>query len=335
MGDVLFTTPLLAALKAAYPSSWLAVATSAGCAPVLLDNPQVDELIAVPPLIGLRGVRAVAAQLRAKGFDTALVPDRSPTLGLVVALAGIPRRAGLDSGRRGMLYTDRVRVRPGPTTLHEAAIYAQVGAAIGAPLPVGQGTEYHPPASAVTAMAHRVAVHGWASPLWVIHPGGGVNPGQTFTPKRWPPERFAALADGLRDAHGGTVLLVGAASDADAVRAVRAAMRGPSVDLTDALSLAELQALAYRARLYIGNDTGMTHLAHAAGVPTVAVFGPTSSIQYGLYGKEGMMAVGKAPWSPCWRDGRLACTCGTIRCMQSVTVAAVQDAAAQVLGDSL
>ena len=140
------------------------------------------------------------------------------------------------------------------------------------------------------------------------------------------------LADELLDAHGGTALLLGTETDADAVRAVRGAMRHPSVDLTGALDFGAWQALAQQAALYIGNDTGMTHCALAGGAPTLAIFGPTDPRQYGLYGGRGMMAVGHVPWSPCFRRGRLACTCGTIRCMERVTVAAVRAAAEQLIG---
>jgi ADP-heptose:LPS heptosyltransferase len=332
MGDVLFATPLLAAIKAAYPDSTLTAATGAWSAPVLAGNPHVGAILAVPSRIGLRDLWQWARRIRAEQFDLALVPDRSPVYGVLVALAGIPRRAGLDSGGRGFLYTDRVSIEPDDHSIHEADVYGRIGTAIGAPPIAGQGTEYRPPADAVARVAAMIAERGWQSPLWVIHPGGGVNPGMTLHPKRWLPERFAALADELLDARGGTVLLLGTETDADAVRAVRGAMRRPSVDLTGALDFGEGQALAQQAALYVGNDTAMTHCALAGGARTLAIFGPTDPRQYGLYGGRGMMAVGHLPWSPCFRRGRLACTCGTIRCMESVTVAAVRAAAEQIIG---
>jgi ADP-heptose:LPS heptosyltransferase len=326
MGDVLFATPLLAALKAAYPTSWLAVATSEWCKPVLAGNPHVDAIRDVPPRIGIRAVWGWARILHAEGFDLAMVPDRSPVLGLLVTLAGIPRRAGLDSGGRGFLYTDRVSIAPDAHGEHVAALYSRVGAAVGAPPVRGRGTEYRPPDTALCAADALIAARGWQPPLWVIHPGGGVNPGMRLTPKRWHAERFAALADGLLELHGGT------ATDAEAVRAVRAAMRHPAEDLTGALDFDAWQALSQRATLYIGNDTGMTHCALAGGAPTLCIFGPTDARQYGLYGGWGINISGRMPWSPCFRRGRLACTCGTIRCMEAVTVAAVRDAAERLIG---
>jgi len=335
MGDVLFTTPLLAAVKAAYPGSHLTFATGAWSAMVVADNPQVDALLAVSSRIGLRDLWEWAGRLREAGFDCALVPDRSPVLGLLVALAGIRRRVGLDSGGRGFLYTDRVAIMPDDHSIHEAELYGRVGTAIGAPTLPGQGTEYRPPAAAIARVAAMIAEGGWQRPLWAIHPGGGVNPGMALTPKRWPTERFAALADGLLESYGGTALLLGAETDADAVRTVRSAMRHPSVDLTGTLDFALLEAVAHHATLYIGNDSGTTHCALAGGTPTLCIFGPTDARQYGLYGGRGIMVVGRVPWSPCFRRGRLSCTCGTIRCMDAVTVAAVRAAADQLVGDTL
>lgn len=332
MGDVLFTTPLLAAIKATYPNSHVTVATSAWSAPVLVNNPHVDAILTVPSRVGFRDLRAWAGKLRAERFELALVPDRSPVYGLLVTLAGIPRRAGLDSGGRGFLYSDRVPLGPDDHTLHEADLYARVGTVVGVPPIPGRGTEYRPPADAVERVDAMIAERGWRSPFWVIHPGGGVNPGMALTPKRWPPERFATLADGLLDTHGGTVLLLGSETDAEAVRAVGGTMRHPAVDLTGALDFGMGQALARRAALYIGNDTAMTHCALASGARTLAIFGPTDPRQYGLYGGRGVMAAGHVPWSPCFRRGRLACTCGTIRCMQAVTVAAVRAAADELIG---
>ncbi|MHB8646114.1 MAG: glycosyltransferase family 9 protein [Thermomicrobiales bacterium] len=332
MGDVLFTTPLLAAIKAAYPRSHLTFATSAWCAPVIVDNPHVDVVLDVPSRIGLRDLSEWAKRLRAENFDCALVPDRSPLLGVLVAVAGIPRRVGLDSGGRGFLYTDRVAMGPDDHAIHEADLYGRVGTAIGAPPVSGQGTEYRPPADAVARAGAMIAEHGWQRPIWVLHPGGGVNPGMALTPKRWSPDRFAMLADDLLASYGGTTLLLGAETDADAVRALRSAMHHPSIDLTGTLDFAMVLAVAHHATLYIGNDSGATHCALAGGTPTICIFGPTDARQYGLYGGRGMMVVGRVPWSPCFRRGRLACTCGTIRCMESVTVEAVRAAADQLIG---
>ena len=88
--------------------------------------------------------------------------------------------------------------------------------------------------------------------------------------RRWPAERFAALADAAADA-GRRVVITGTASDAPAVAALRRAMRHPAVDLAGRTSLWTLGALLQGAERLLCNDTGVSHVAAALGVPSVVV----------------------------------------------------------------
>jgi ADP-heptose:LPS heptosyltransferase len=89
--------------------------------------------------------------------------------------------------------------------------------------------------------------------------------------RRWPPERFAAVADALAE-RGALVVLVGAPADAGLSSAVRRAMRHQAADLTGRLSLCGLTGLLARCALLVGNDSGPRHLAAAVGTATVAVY---------------------------------------------------------------
>jgi ADP-heptose:LPS heptosyltransferase len=101
--------------------------------------------------------------------------------------------------------------------------------------------------------------------------------------KRWPPEHFAALADRLARKLDTQVILLGGPNDTDIIDAVRSRMATPAAALVGTLSFAEIALLASRSRLYVGNDTGLTHLAAAAGAPTAAIFGPSDPRRYALF----------------------------------------------------
>ncbi|HLJ69195.1 MAG TPA: glycosyltransferase family 9 protein [Chloroflexota bacterium] len=101
----------------------------------------------------------------------------------------------------------------------------------------------------------------------LVHPGAGA------TWKRWPAERFAALVDHLAS-HGVDVGLVEGPADREAVAAVLEQV-GAQPPIVSAASPVELARVLSAARLVVGNDSGVTHLAAAAGVPTLALFGPT------------------------------------------------------------
>ncbi|MEO8497804.1 MAG: glycosyltransferase family 9 protein, partial [Planctomycetota bacterium] len=153
-------------------------------------------------------------------------------------------------------------------------------------------------------MRERVKSAGLSGRYLVIHPGGGRNPGMILDAKRYPPDKLARLGNQLQ-AHppapspslrlwrggadlrsgGGEVVVIGAPSDQPLVDAVTSALTVPHAAFTD-LTFGQIAALAADSALYIGNDTGMTHLAAAAGAKTVAIFGPTDPRRYAPFAPD-------------------------------------------------
>lgn len=280
-------TALARAIKAAWPATELDFAVGDHSRPALAGNPDIRALVDASGC--LRGERpAIAAprlawRLRRRRYGMAFVPDRSPITAVVARLAGIPVRVGLDSGGRGRWHTIRVPVPPGR---HEIELYLDLARAVGLPVP-DQPRPVFVPAAADRARAGALLGNdagGRTGPRVAIHPGGGVNPGMAMLGKRWPAERFAAVADGLAAA-GARIVLLGGPGDQAAVAAVLAAAapatRDRLIDGAGRLSLGEVGAVIERCDLYLGNDTGVTHLAAAVGTPVVAVFGPTRPDRYG------------------------------------------------------
>jgi len=116
-----------------------------------------------------------------------------------------------------------------------------------------------------------------------IHPAGGRNPGMYLPAKRWPPERFAAIADRVIESLGGTVVLIGGPGDEGVAAAVIERMTNEPLDLTGQLTWGETGAVLEKSDLCLGNDTGAMHLAVAVGTPVVAIFGPSDPRIYGPY----------------------------------------------------
>ena len=119
-----------------------------------------------------------------------------------------------------------------------------------------------------------------ARPYLVAHPGGGSNPGMTLESKRYPPAQLAALLDHVAEARKASLILLGGPDDSALVAEVAAKLKRPAVSWVGELSFAEIAALAAGALGYIGNDSGFTHLAAAAGAPTVMIMGPTDPARY-------------------------------------------------------
>jgi ADP-heptose:LPS heptosyltransferase len=292
LGDVLLTTAAVRAVAEALPAAQLDYLVGRAAAPGLINNPRLAEAIELAP--GPRGYLAALRRLRAGRYDLALVFDRAPQWALLPFLAGVPVRAGLDSLHRGLGLTHRVRPAAGQ---HEVDLAAGVVRALG--LPVADLTEEYAPSAAGRARAADLLAEAAPNrPRVALHPAGGVNPGMTLLAKRWPPERFAALIARL-GAAGATPILTGAPADRGVADAVLAALPPDAprpLDLTGRLDLDGHAALAAQCDLYVGHDSGPTHLATAVGTPTVVIFGPTSPAIYAPPG---------AHVRPVWRGARL------------------------------
>ncbi len=123
-------------------------------------------------------------------------------------------------------------------------------------------------------------------------------PTANWAPKVWPSERFAALFHGLAAAAGfeGAVPAVIAgpgAAEAAMARPVLDALPA-AIDIVGRLSLPEIAAFLARSSLFVGNDSGLMHLAAAAGTPTLGLFGPTNAAEYGPSGRLAVALPGAA-----------------------------------------
>lgn len=291
-GDALLATPGISLLRAALPAARLDALCGAAGAIAFRHAGLLDTVTVLP-----RGAAArisLVRRLRGEAYDGlvylhSLVTARGALKHrLLVAGLGAPVCVGLapPANWRGSFLTHSVP-DPGYGTCHVVESFEAVAAMA---LAVYQGRaskrvdleqrrlRFHP-GSLAEAAAAKLAASWPRQGGWVaLHPGGGVF----SLARRWPAERFAALAETLV-ARGHGVALIG--RDTDGTRAVKAVCRAPVLDLTDACDLPTLGALMPRFRRLITNDSGVMHLAVAMGTPVTAIFGPSNDRAWG-------------PWDP-------------------------------------
>ncbi|HEX6384457.1 MAG TPA: glycosyltransferase family 9 protein [Anaerolineae bacterium] len=293
LSQVMLTTPLLAALSRAFPRARFDWAVSDWARPAVAGNPRLTELISTGSGRlgegGWREIRALVQQLRQEEYDTCFIPGRSALLSLVAWQAGIPQRVGLNVDGRGFAHTIAVPLPAGER--HTAAIYLAIAAAAGIDTRTGglPPMEFYPSDAARTAVTKRLIDElDWLgdAPLVIMHPGGGANPVQTDRRKQWPAERFVLLGNHLVRKYQARVLLVGGKADRPLAEAIAGMMPAPVVSWAGRISLGEIGALGEVADLYVGNDTGPTHVAAAAGCRTLAIFGPTDPAVSAPYGNR-------------------------------------------------
>lgn len=163
-----------------------------------------------------------------------------------------------------------------------------------------------------------------------------VSPAASAPYKEWAPERFAALIDALTGPggamEGAAAALFGGPGDEATAKAVRAACtHADIIDLTGRLALPETAACLSRARLFVGNDSGLMHMAAAAGIPTLGLFGPTDERIYGPWGDRARsIHAGEAADE----NARGTLRHATESLMGALEVGAVIDAAQALLADT-
>ncbi len=295
IGDVVLATAALQALRRAYPDAHIVWAVGSWSKPAVEHHPLLDGVIdtgaAALPVRTPGGLLRFVRQLRAGNFDLTVSLVRSPLMSLAVLLSGIPQRAGIDSAGRGFGYTVRARIDPN-VPRHEAEIYLDVIRALDidtagcyASVPVSEADR--------ASVAAKLREQGIDGMYLVVNPAGGRNPGMVMDAKRYPPEQLAALANRLVPALGAAVVVIGGRGDEALVEAVQVRLDAKAAAFVGALSFGEIAALARGARLYLGNDTGLTHLAAAAGAKTVMILGPSDPARYAPFA-PGALAL----WQP-------------------------------------
>lgn len=321
IGDVVLTTPALSALHEAHPDAHIGLLTTPAAAAVVAGTGLVDAIYTLPRFkIARRETLTVFAAIRRDRYDSVLYFHRLTTRAGVWKYAalgyvsGAKQRVGLDNGR-GWFLTDRAP-DPGFDAAHQSDAWLKVAALVGAnpaPRPLTVACE---PFALPDAPEH-IAVHAGS---------GGFS-----TARRWSPEQLASAADTLASERGAQIVVVGTSGD-DTPQLLRH-LKSPALDLTGKTTVPQLVDVLRQCALYLGSDSGVTHLAAASGTPTVAVFGPTNDRAYRPLGNS--VVVRTLPeCAPCMyvahemgsRDG-----CPPVTCLKMVTSEMVVRAARKLV----
>ncbi|WP_029007957.1 glycosyltransferase family 9 protein [Azospirillum halopraeferens] len=296
IGDAVLSTGVLGHLVEAHPDARFTIACGPLAAPLFRAVPRLDRLI---PLAKRRyAAHWLSLWRRCVGVHWDLVVDLRNS---AVSRLLWSRRTLTHARSRG--------------TLHKVA---EIGAVLGLDPPPAPRLWFDAPA---LAAADRLLPP--AGPLLAI------GPTANWTGKEWPAERFAELARRLIAPSGllpgARVAVFAAGSEVERARPVIAALGPAAVDLTGRTDPLTAAACIARASLYVGNDSGLMHIAAAAGTPTLGLFGPGFPEVYGPRGRSARAVTGTVP-----RDEllRRAADGGAAGLMDGISVDAVESAAA-------
>ena len=334
VGDVVLSTPVIRALRKAYPQGYLGMMVRPEHRELVEGNPDLDAVILYDKNgaeKGLRGNLAFARKLREHRFDTAVILHSTNRVILVSWLAGIRRRVGY-ARRMGRLLTRKIPDIKKEGNRHELEYNLELLRLIGVDPSASSGPDRQPfvPVTAAqeTKAAFFLKSHGLTgpAPLIVLHPGA------SCPSKRWPARHFAAVGDALAEKAGAKILVMTGPGEEAQGRAVIAGMKRPAAAALGSLSLGETAALLQKARCLISNDSGPVHLACAVGTPVVSIFGRwgggLSPARWGPVGLRSAAIHHDIGCRPCLAHH---CTIG-FACLEAVTENEVLAAAEQWAG---
>lgn len=270
LGDMMCAVPALRVLRRHYRHAHIALISLPWCASFAdrFDN-YIDEFIAFPGYPGLPeippqldAIPAFLAAMQARHFDVAIQLHGSGSyVNSIVQLFNARLTAGFFVP--GDYCPDPARFMPWPDDANEISRYLQLMEYLG--LPPGDTALEFPVTAADQAEFARLSLAHQLDqrPYVVIHPGAQLRS------RRWPAERFAAIADGLPDDH--VIVMTGSMSEMPIALTVMRAARRPIINLVGKTSLGALALLLHHARLLISNDTGLSHIAAAMRVSSVVV----------------------------------------------------------------
>ncbi|MCX5788389.1 MAG: lipopolysaccharide heptosyltransferase II [Elusimicrobia bacterium] len=329
LGDATLTVPLCRAVKSALPGCRVTVVTRPDCEELFRSSPWVNECWVDDKRSG-GSLRRLALRLKRGRFDIALVPHRSLRSALAARLARIPERIGFSaSPLSGLFFT---RIIPFTWGMHDLernlSLLLPLAPSLDGTEAAGDPVYLQPDPEAARAVEARLAGAGLGKGAPLV----GLHPGSVWATKRWPLERYAALAARLMREDGARVALIGGPGDAALCAQVARRAEG-ALDLSGSTSLAELIALMPRLSLFVTNDSGPMHIATASGVPTLAFFGPTTrELGFFPYGPKHRVLEKDLNCRPCGLHGSRACPHGHFLCMKLISIEEALANAREMMG---
>ncbi len=321
LGDALFVSPLISALKYNFPQSRLSVLLLERVKAIFHNHPQIDNILIYNNRINLISLLTTIIRLQRERFDAAFIIKPSLTRTLILRLAGIKEIIGFDNRKSGWLLT--VRIAPPHKDLHRIDYFLTILENMH--LKIEKRKYEFFPSSEDKAYIDRLFLQRNINrdlPLLII------NPGANWIPKRWPVDSFAELIKNIKMRLALNIIITGSEKDRGLSEQIIRKSGECVFNFAGQTSLGQLGALMREADVVLSADSGPMHIAAAVGTKVVALFGPTSASITGPYPLSNHIVIQKDVGCrlPCYES-----SCQDYRCMKAISVEEVADRLATLL----
>ena len=320
IGDIVFSLPVLAALKRKYPHAKISWIVDERCAEILKDNPLLDKtFIWDRTKKSYKYYKNLKKQLRAERFDLSIDLHGLAKSAMLVRLAKARFKLA-SSSTNGMrefswLFSKEIKTRdPNAHCIErhmEVAKYLKCDEKIEYPIVIPESDFENVKKKLMQENIDITKIIG-------IHPGGG------WYSRRWKTDRYAALAERLKNELGAEIVLVGGKEGGSSEKGLNeeiVSLSGVKIhDLTGKLTLKELCAFFKMCRVFTGNEAGPMHIATALNIPAVAVLGPTNAKRTGPFKGKTKIVQHQFSCQPCRHRN-----CKLVLCMDDIKISEVFD----------
>ena len=335
VGDVLFTTPLISNLKANDPDVYIGYICNRRTAALLERNSKVDRIFVYErdefnavyqrSKFGMvKKFRKFLKEVQDDRFDLVIDVSLSRGTGFLTWMIGIKRRIGFNYKNRSIFLNKRIPLK-GYEEKHVVEYYLSLLKEFGVEVRSKdlELTLNEDDFKWAKSFMSSNGTFSNGNPVIGLVPGGGASWGKESAYKRWPAEKYAKLADKLIEKFSATTILMGDKNELALCTKVSDAMLHKPIMACGETTINQFAALAQKCSLMIVNDGGPLHIAAAAGVRTVSIFGPVDENVYGPYPiGEHIVIKNEIACRPCYRRFRKA-ICEHISCLNQLPVETV------------
>lgn len=331
IGDLLFVTPVMRALRLIPTVETVDLLLGSRTREVVEHNPHIHDIFVADKdryhrqtgYENLKDSLALGRKLWAKHYDLLLdFSLRRENAFFGKFFLGIPKRAGFAYKKRATFHNIRYPLPEGFWKRPAADFYCDLAEAAGVPVEDRFLEYFLPPDVSPVEKKVKEKLQILPPVFMTISPGGGDSWGKEAAFKRWPVKYFAELIGKIKKERGVSgVAILGSASERGLCEELQERIGPPSMVLAGDTTLAETAMILKRSSLFIGNDGGLVHLAHALRIPLIAFYGPVPPEVYGPYPPSPeAMAVYKKDLDcrPCYYKFRYNNTCSTIACLKDL-----------------
>ena len=337
IGDVIMVLPVVQSLRKRFPNARITLALKAPARELLIGHPAVDTILQVPPVKSAGFFEQVrfALRLRKYRFDFGVVFSNSFRSGLLLYLSGARTRFGYSTDCRGIFLTHPVYSSPHSKTQYRVDYFFQILEPLGLDGPAPTFQSFIP--LSLDKLLDNSFDQLRASPcdfVVALHPGG------SKFPRRWHSERYGILCQKLIKEYSAKILILGGPEDEEIIRKIEKNCPPNSALKLTSRNLQEIASAMRRCKLFVGNDSGMMHLAAMMGTPIVGIFGPGNMMTTGPYiAKEKRVVVTKSySCSPCRQSFFKECKPSPHNkpyCIEDISVMDVEEAIRKIISSGV